>query len=159
MLKRLKELEELYAKHKFKKDFDVALYLFIQIGKALTEQNYDAMWELQNREEEYEREGAGRCILIMTRADEVHLNRRDWINVVKLATEYVLGEQIEKREEAVKWYLEAKKSDGSRYIENRAFIRAALSVVGLALNYVGDDKIGFMMKQAQFEPEGEVFKC
>lgn len=159
MLKRLEELEELYAKHKFKKDFDVALYLFIQIANAIAEQNIDAMLELRNREEEEKRKGVRQYVLIMTRADKVHLNRRDWIDVVKLATEYVLGGQIEKREEAVKWYQEAKKSDGSRYIENETFIRAALSVVGLALNYVDDDKIGFMMKQAQFEPEGEVFKC
>ena len=55
MLKRLEELEELYARHCYnlKEGFRVALYTFIQIGKALAEQNYDAMVELKNREEEY----------------------------------------------------------------------------------------------------------
>ena len=34
MLKLLNELKNLYADHKFKEDFKVALYLFIEIGQA-----------------------------------------------------------------------------------------------------------------------------
>lgn len=112
MLKRLKELEELYARHyhNFKEDFKNALYTSIQIGKAIAEQNYDAMRELQDQEEELEREGVKRCVWILTRADEVHLNRRDWLDAVKLATEHVVDGKDETLEKAMEVRDEARKS-------------------------------------------------
>lgn len=137
MLKYLKELKKLYAKHSFNKDFEVALNLFIQIGKALAEQNYDAMRELQVREEEDERNGVKRCVWILTRADEVHLNRRDWLYAVKLATEHVIDGKDETLENA----LEARdKARESYFIENKTFMNAALNVVIEAVNYYRDER-------------------
>lgn len=137
MLKYLKELKKLYVNHSFNKDFDVALNLFIQIGKALAEQNYDAMWELQDREEEDERNGVKRCVWLATRADEVHLNRRDWLYAVKLATEHVIDGKDETLENA----LEARdKARESYFIENKTFMNAALNVVIEAVNYYRDER-------------------
>ncbi len=139
MLKRLEELEELYARHYhcFKEDFKNALYTFIQIGKAIAEQNYDTMLELQNREEEYERKGAGRYIVIMTRADEVHLNRRDWLDAVKLATEHVVDGKDETLEKALKARDEARKSYS---IENKTLMNEALTILIEAVNYYRDKR-------------------
>lgn len=139
MLKRLEELEELYARHyhNFKEDFKVSLHTFIQIGNALTEQNYDAMVELKNREEEYEREGVERCVWILTRADEVHLNRRDWLYAVKLAIEHVVDGKDETLEKA----LEARsKAWEEKFIENKTFKDAAVSVLIEAVNYYRDER-------------------
>ena len=139
MLKRLEELEELYARHyhNFKEDFKVSLHTFIQIGNALTEQNYDAMVELKNREEEYERKGVKRCVWILTRADEVHLNRRDWLYAVKLATEHVVDGKDETLEKA----LEARKQARESYfIENKTLMNEALSDLIEAVNYYRDER-------------------
>lgn len=139
MLKRLKELEELYARHyhNLKEDFKVALYTFIQIGKAISEQNYNAMLELKDREEEYEREGVKRCVLIVTHADAVHMNRRDWLDAVKLATEHVVDGKDETLEKALKVRGEAKKS---YFIENKTLMNEALSVLIEAVNYYRDER-------------------
>lgn len=139
MLKRLEELEELYVRHYYnlKGGFRVALYTFIQIGKALAEQNYNAMLELKDREEEDEREGVKRCVWIVSRADEVHLNRRDWLVAVKLATEHVVDGKDETLEKA----LEARsKAWKEKFIENKTFMNAALSVVIEAVNYYRDER-------------------
>ena len=139
MLKRLEELEELYARHyhNLKEDFKVALYTFIQIGKALAEQNYDAMVELKNREEEYEREGVERCVWILNRADEVHLNRRDWLYAVKLATEHVVDGKDETLEKALEARKQAKES---YFIENKTLMNEASSVLIEAVNYYRDER-------------------
>lgn len=139
MLKRLKELEELYARnyHNFKEGFKNALYTFIQIGKAIAEQYYDAMLELQNREEDLEREGVKRCVWILTRADDVHLNRRDWLYAVKLATEHVVDGKDETLEKALEARDEARKS---YYIENKTLMNEALSVLIEAVNYYRDER-------------------
>lgn len=139
MLKYLEELDDLYARHyhNLKEDFKVALYTFIQIGKALAEQNYDAMLELKNREEEYEREGVERCVWILTRADEVHLNRRDWLRAVKLATEHVVDGKDETLEKALEARRQARES---YFIENKTFMNEALSVLIEAVNYYRDER-------------------
>lgn len=139
MLKRLEELEELYARHRynFKEGFRVALYAFIQIGKALAEQNYDAMRELQDREEEDEHKGVKRYVWLATRADEVHLNRRFWLKAVKLATEHVIDGKDETLEKA--WETQNKARE-SYFIENETFMNAALSVVIRAVNYYRDER-------------------
>lgn len=156
MLKYLKELERLFANHRFKKDFDDALYTFIQIGKALAEQNYDAMLELKDREEEDEREGVKRCVWIATRADEVHSNRRSWLYAVKLATEYVVDGDEEKLKKALEARAKARESYGSKYIENRTFMNVAVSVVCKAVDYYRDERNE--SRRAKPSPNAEDFK-
>lgn len=155
MLKRLKELEELYARHyhNLKEDFKVAFYTFIQIGKAIVEQNYDAMLELKEREEEDEREGVERYVWIATRADEVHLNRRDWLYAVKLATEHVVDGKDETLEKALEARAEARKS---KFIENKTLTNAALSVLIEAVNYYRDERNE--SRRAKKFPNAEDFK-
>lgn len=139
MLKRLEELEELFARHyhNFKEDFKVSLHTFIQIGNALSEQNYDAMLMLKNREEEDERKNVKRYVWVATRADEIHLNRRDWLDAVKLATEHVVDGKDETLEKAMETRNKARES---YFIENKTFMNAALSVVIEAINYYRDER-------------------
>ncbi|MBP3556100.1 MAG: hypothetical protein J6K20_00130 [Thermoguttaceae bacterium] len=155
MLKRLEELEELYARHyyNFKEDFKVALYTFIQIGKAIAEQNYDAMLELKDRKEKNEREGVERYVWIVSRADEVHLNRRDWLDAVKLATEHVVDGKDETLEKALETRNKARES---YFIENKTFMDAALSVVIEAVNYYRDERNE--SRRAKKFPNAEDFK-
>lgn len=140
MLKLLNELKNLYADHKFKEDFKVALYLFIEIGQALAEQNYVCMTEIEDREERDEPKGVTRYVWIVTRADAIHCNRRLWLRIVKSATEYVVSGDEEKLKQALAESDKARASEEPQYIENNTFKNAALSVVWAAVNYYRDER-------------------
>lgn len=92
------------------------------------------MVKLKNREEEDEHKGVKRCVWIATRADEVHLNRRDWLRAVKLATEHVVDGKDETLEKALEARRQARES---YFIENKTFMNEALSVLIEAVNYYG----------------------